>query len=73
LREVHVTNHALIEAWRRASAKRRTSSPLAPFGQKETGEAGYLGAPAGAANAVNDALAPLGVAVNTLPLSHLAI
>jgi CO/xanthine dehydrogenase Mo-binding subunit len=43
------------------------------FGSKGSGEAGYLGAPAGVANAVNDAPAPLGAEVNTLPLSHLAI
>jgi 2-furoyl-CoA dehydrogenase large subunit len=50
-----------------------TPSPLTTFGQKGSGEAGYLGAPAAIANAVNDALAPLGVEVNTLPMSHLAI
>jgi 2-furoyl-CoA dehydrogenase large subunit len=50
-----------------------TPSPLTTFGQKGSGEAGYLGAPAAVANAVNDALAPLGVEVNTLPMSHLAI
>ena len=36
-----------------------TPSPLTTFGQKGSGEAGYLGAPAAIANAVNDALAPL--------------
>jgi 2-furoyl-CoA dehydrogenase large subunit len=50
-----------------------TPSPLTTFGQKGSGEAGYLGAPAAVANAVNDALAPLGVEVNALPISHLAI
>jgi 2-furoyl-CoA dehydrogenase large subunit len=50
-----------------------TPSPLTTFGQKGSGEAGYLGAPAAIANAVNDALAPLGVELNELPLSHLAI
>jgi 2-furoyl-CoA dehydrogenase large subunit len=50
-----------------------TPSPLTTFGQKGSGEAGYLGAPAAVANAVNDALAPLGVEINTLPMSHLAI
>jgi 2-furoyl-CoA dehydrogenase large subunit len=50
-----------------------TPSPLTTFGQKGSGEAGYLGAPAAVANAVNDALAPLGVEINTLPISHLAI
>ena len=50
-----------------------TPSPLTTFGQKGSGEAGYLGAPAAIANAVNDALAALGVEINTLPMSHLAI
>jgi 3-oxo-Delta1-steroid hydratase/dehydrogenase large subunit len=50
-----------------------TPSPLTEFGQKGSGEAGYLGGPAAIANAVNDALAPLGAAIDTLPMSHLAI
>jgi 2-furoyl-CoA dehydrogenase large subunit len=50
-----------------------TPSPLTSFGQKGSGEAGYLGAPAAIANAVNDALGPLGTAIDTLPMSHLAI
>jgi 3-oxo-Delta1-steroid hydratase/dehydrogenase large subunit len=50
-----------------------TPSPLTSFGQKGSGEAGYLGAPAAVANAVNDALAPLDVEINELPISHLAI
>jgi 3-oxo-Delta1-steroid hydratase/dehydrogenase large subunit len=45
-----------------------TPSPLTVLGQKGSGESGYLGAPAALANAVNDALRPLGIAVNTLPL-----
>jgi 3-oxo-Delta1-steroid hydratase/dehydrogenase large subunit len=45
-----------------------TPSPLTVFGQKGSGESGYLGAPAAIANAVNDALRPLGLAINTLPL-----
>ena len=47
-----------------------TPSPLTTFGQKGSGEAGYLGAPAAIANAVNDALAPLGASVETLPMTH---
>jgi 2-furoyl-CoA dehydrogenase large subunit len=47
-----------------------TPSPLTTFGQKGSGEAGYLGAPAAIANAINDALAPLGVSVETLPITH---
>jgi len=50
-----------------------TPSPLTTFGQKGSGEAGYLGAPAAIANAVNDALAPLKVSIETLPMSHHAI
>ncbi len=45
-----------------------TPSPHTVLGQKGSGEAGYLGAPAAIANAVNDALRPLGVSMNTLPL-----
>ena len=50
-----------------------TPSPLTTFGQKGSGEAGYLGAPAAIANAVNDALEPLGASIETLPMSHLSI
>ncbi|HEY4141502.1 MAG TPA: xanthine dehydrogenase family protein molybdopterin-binding subunit [Pseudolabrys sp.] len=45
-----------------------TPSPHTVFGQKGSGESGYLGSPAVVANAVNDALRPLGISVNTLPL-----
>jgi 2-furoyl-CoA dehydrogenase large subunit len=45
-----------------------TPSPLTTFGQKGSGEAGYLGAPAGVASAVNDALAPLHLNISTLPM-----
>jgi 2-furoyl-CoA dehydrogenase large subunit len=50
-----------------------TPSPLTAFGQKGSGEAGYLGAPAAIASAVNDALAPLGLHVATLPMSMAAL
>jgi 2-furoyl-CoA dehydrogenase large subunit len=50
-----------------------TPSPLTTFGQKGSGEAGYLGAPAAVANAINDALAPLGISVETLPISQDAL
>jgi 2-furoyl-CoA dehydrogenase large subunit len=50
-----------------------TPSPLTTFGQKGSGEAGYLGAPAAIANAVNDALAPRGASLEALPMSHEAI
>jgi 3-oxo-Delta1-steroid hydratase/dehydrogenase large subunit len=46
-----------------------TPSPHTVLGQKGSGESGYLGAPAAVANAVNDALRPLGVSINTLPLT----
>lgn len=50
-----------------------TPSPLTAFGQKGSGEAGYLGAPAAVACAVNDALAPLGKEIATLPMSVSAL
>jgi 2-furoyl-CoA dehydrogenase large subunit len=50
-----------------------TPSPLTTFGQKGSGEAGYLGAPAAIANAINDALEPRGVSLDELPMSHQAI
>jgi 2-furoyl-CoA dehydrogenase large subunit len=46
-----------------------TPSPLTTFGQKGSGEAGYLGAPAAIASAVNDALAPLGASIAALPMT----
>ena len=45
-----------------------TPSPHTVFGQKGSGESGYLGAPAAVASAINDAVRPLGIAVNTLPI-----
>jgi 2-furoyl-CoA dehydrogenase large subunit len=45
-----------------------TPSPHTVFGQKGSGESGYLGAPAAVASAVNDALRPLGIVVNSLPI-----
>jgi CO/xanthine dehydrogenase Mo-binding subunit len=48
--------------------KHYTPSPLTTFGQKGAGESGYLGAPAALAGAVNDALAPLGARISTLPM-----
>jgi 2-furoyl-CoA dehydrogenase large subunit len=45
-----------------------TPSPHTVFGQKGSGESGYLGAPAAIASAVNDALRPLGITVNRLPI-----
>ncbi|MEK9683191.1 MAG: xanthine dehydrogenase family protein molybdopterin-binding subunit [Rhodospirillaceae bacterium] len=48
--------------------KHYTPSPLTEFGQKGSGESGYLGAPAAISSAVNDALAPLGKTIETLPM-----
>jgi CO/xanthine dehydrogenase Mo-binding subunit len=45
-----------------------TPSPHTVLGQKGSGESGYLGAPAAIANAINDALRPLGISHNILPL-----
>ncbi len=45
-----------------------TPSPNTVLGQKGSGESGYLGAPASVANAINDALKPLGISINTLPI-----
>ncbi len=50
-----------------------TPSPHTAFGQKGSGEAGYLGAPAAVASAVNDALAPLGLHVAELPMTPAAL
>ncbi len=50
-----------------------TPSPLTEFGQKGSGEAGYLGAPAAIASAINDALSPLGQSIDELPMTPLAI
>jgi CO/xanthine dehydrogenase Mo-binding subunit len=45
-----------------------TPSPHTVFGQKGSGESGYLGAPAAIASAINDALKPLDIIVNRLPI-----
>jgi carbon-monoxide dehydrogenase large subunit len=47
----------------------QTQSPLSMFGQKGIGEGGAIGPPAALANAVNDALAPLGVELTELPIT----
>ncbi len=46
-----------------------TPSPLNPLGVKGLGEAGSLGPPPAIANAVEDALAPLGIQIDRTPLS----
>jgi carbon-monoxide dehydrogenase large subunit len=45
-----------------------TPSPLTPGGYKGMGEGGTIGAPAAIANAVADAVKPLGLTVTTLPI-----
>ena len=45
-----------------------TPSPHTVLGQKGSGESGYLGAPAAVSGAINDALRPLGISVDKLPI-----
>ena len=51
-----------------------TPSPHTAFGQKGSGESGYLGAPAALSGAINDALAPLAATISALPMrmSHIS-
>ena len=44
-------------------------SPFTPLGAKGVGEGGSIPAPAAVANAVEDALAELGVTVRSLPIT----
>jgi aerobic carbon-monoxide dehydrogenase large subunit len=46
-----------------------TPSPYTRFGQKGIGEGGAIGPPAAIANAVNDALRPLGVTIDEVPMT----
>jgi carbon-monoxide dehydrogenase large subunit len=46
-----------------------TPSPLSLFGQKGIGEGGAVAPPAVIANAVNDALADLGVEITESPIT----
>ncbi|WP_088707328.1 xanthine dehydrogenase family protein molybdopterin-binding subunit [Noviherbaspirillum denitrificans] len=50
-----------------------TPSPLTEFGQKGSGEAGYLGSAAAIAGAINDALAERGACIDQLPMTPFAI
>ncbi len=45
-----------------------TPSPVTVFGQKGSGESGYLGSPAAISSAINDAVQPLGIFMNKLPI-----
>jgi carbon-monoxide dehydrogenase large subunit len=51
------------------SALRETPSPWNPLGAKGVGEGGSIGTPAAVANAVADALAPLGIRHLDLPFT----
>jgi carbon-monoxide dehydrogenase large subunit len=44
-----------------------TISPETVTGSKGLGEGGAIGAPAAILNAINDALAPFGAAINEIP------
>jgi aerobic carbon-monoxide dehydrogenase large subunit len=46
-----------------------TPSPLNPLGMKGVGEAGAIPVPALVAEAIDDALAPLGIRIREMPLS----
>ncbi len=50
-----------------------TPSPFTVFGQKGSGESGYLGAPAAISGAINDAVAHLGLSFSKLPIRISAI
>ena len=48
--------------------KHSTPSPHTFFGQKGSGESGYLGAPAAISSAINDALSPINISFLSLPI-----
>lgn len=50
-----------------------TPSPFTVFGQKGSGESGYLGSPAAISAAINDAVSSLGISFNKLPIRISAI
>jgi 2-furoyl-CoA dehydrogenase large subunit len=50
-----------------------TPSPFTVFGQKGSGESGYLGAPAAISSAVNDCVSALGISFDKLPIRISAI
>src|ERR1700742_997909 len=50
-----------------------TPSPFTVFGQKGSGESGYLGSPAAISGAINDAVASLGISFSKLPIRIAAI
>jgi 2-furoyl-CoA dehydrogenase large subunit len=50
-----------------------TPSPHTVLGQKGSGESGYLGSPAAVSGAINDAVRPLGLRFESLPMRISAI
>jgi 2-furoyl-CoA dehydrogenase large subunit len=50
-----------------------TPSPFTVFGQKGSGESGYLGSPAAISGAINDAVMPYGISFAKLPIRISAI
>jgi 2-furoyl-CoA dehydrogenase large subunit len=46
-----------------------TPTPIHPYGAKGTGEGAYMTAPAAIASAVEDALSPLGVTIDEVPIT----
>jgi CO/xanthine dehydrogenase Mo-binding subunit len=46
-----------------------TPSPLHPYGAKGTAEGAYMTTPAAIASAIEDALAPLGIAIDEIPIT----
>lgn len=50
-----------------------TPSPFTVFGQKGSGESGYLGSPAAISGAINDAVSPLNISFSKLPIRIAAI
>ena len=50
-----------------------TPSPFTEFGQKGSGESGYLGAPAAISGAIHDALRPWNIHLNKLPIRMSAV
>jgi 2-furoyl-CoA dehydrogenase large subunit len=50
-----------------------TPSPFTVFGQKGSGESGYLGSPAAISGAINDAVASYGISFSKLPIRIAAI
>ena len=53
--------------------KHCTPSPHTFFGQKGSGESGYLGSPAAISSAINDAVSALDISFKKLPIRMSAI